>query len=59
MLLPSLWQPFKSALEMDKILMIDTCFHEILVFPVCETSMEVMLFQSEIFQCCVHDKGLP
>lgn len=32
MLLPSLWQAFKSALEMDKILMIDTCFHEILGF---------------------------
>lgn len=32
MLLPSLWQPFKSALEMDKIGVIDTHFHEILVF---------------------------
>lgn len=32
MLLLSFWQPSKSALEMDKILMIDICFHEILVF---------------------------
>lgn len=32
MLHHSLWQPSKSALEMDKILMIDICFCEILVF---------------------------
>lgn len=32
MLLLSLWQLSKSALEMDKVLMIDICFHEILVF---------------------------
>lgn len=32
MLLHSLWQPSKPALEMDKILMIDICFREILVF---------------------------
>lgn len=32
MLLLPLWQSFKSALKVDKVLMIDTCFYETLVF---------------------------